>query len=60
LKKKTTDVATFFDGFVARKWRPPPFFCGFAAKKVMATMSSPSSMVAVFFFSFVVTYGLVH
>jgi hypothetical protein len=59
LKKKTTAAATFFDGFATRKWRPSPFFCGFVAKKVTAAMSSPSSMVAVFFF-FVVTYGLVH
>jgi hypothetical protein len=28
-KKKTIVVATFFNGFAARKWRPPPFFCGF-------------------------------
>jgi hypothetical protein len=34
LKKKTTNAATFFDGFAARKWQPPPFFCGFAVKKV--------------------------
>jgi len=27
------------------------FFCGFAAKKVTATMSSPSSMVADIIFS---------
>jgi hypothetical protein len=51
LKKKTTTAATFFDGFTARKWRPPPFFCDFATKKVMAAMSSPSSMVAIFIFS---------
>jgi hypothetical protein len=59
LKKKTTTAATFFDGFATWKWRPPPFFCGFAAKKVTAAMLSPSSMVAVFFL-FVVTYGLIH
>jgi hypothetical protein len=53
-----TATATFSDGFAARKWRPPPFFCGFAPKKVTATMSSPSSMVAVFFFF--VAYDLVH
>ncbi len=34
-------------------------FCGFAVKKVTATMLSPSYMVAVFFFFFV-AYGLVH
>jgi hypothetical protein len=33
-KKKTTVAATFFDGFAVRKWRSPPFFCGFAAKMV--------------------------
>jgi hypothetical protein len=42
-----TAATTFFDGFAIRKWRPPPFFYGFAAKKVTATMSSPSSMVAI-------------
>jgi hypothetical protein len=46
-----TIVATFFDVFVARKWQTPPFFCGFVVKKVTTTMSSPSSMVAVFFFA---------
>jgi hypothetical protein len=46
-----TTATTFFDGFAARKWRGLPFFCGFAAKKVMAAMSSPSSMVADFIFS---------
>jgi hypothetical protein len=55
-----TTVATFFDGFATRKWRPPPFFCGFAVKKVMVVTSSPSSMVAIFFFPFVDAYGLVH
>jgi hypothetical protein len=43
-----TAAATFFNGFTARKWRPPPFFCGFVAEKVTTTMWSPSSMVAVF------------
>jgi len=57
-KKKTTAATTFFDGFAARKWRHPPFFCGFAMKKVTAAMSSPSSMVMIFI-SFGV-YGLVH
>jgi len=50
-KKKTAAVATFFDGFAARKWQGLPFFCGFTAKKVTAAMSSPSSMVADFIFS---------
>jgi hypothetical protein len=36
------------------------FFGGFVAKKVMATMLSPSSMVAIFFFFLVGPYGLVH
>jgi len=45
-----TIAATSFDGFAARKWRRPPFFCGFVAKKVTATMSSPSSMVMIYFF----------
>ncbi len=44
-KKKTTASVTFFDGFAARNWRPSPFFGGFATKKVMAAMLSPSSMV---------------
>jgi hypothetical protein len=35
-----------------------PFFCGFATKKVTTAMSSPSSMVADFFF-FVLAYGVV-
>jgi hypothetical protein len=48
-KKKRTIAATFFDGFAARKWRPLPFFCGFAVKKVTVAMSPPSFMVAVFF-----------
>jgi len=48
-KKKTTTAATFFDGFAARKWRRPPFLRGFVAKKVTAAMSSPSSMVTIFF-----------
>jgi len=57
----TTTVTTFFDGLAIRKWRPLPFFYGFAAKKVTTAMSSPSSMVAiVFFFSFIVAYVLVH
>jgi hypothetical protein len=47
----TTAAATFFDGFAVKKWRPPPFFYGFAAKKVMAAMSSPSSMVVNCIFS---------
>jgi hypothetical protein len=59
-KKKMTVVATFFDGFVARKWQHAPFFCGFVVKKVTATMSSPSFMVVVFLFFFVGAYGLVH
>jgi len=46
----TTAAATFFNGFVIRKWRPSPFFYGFITKKVTAAMSSPSSMVAIFFF----------
>jgi hypothetical protein len=50
----TTAATTFFDGFAIKKWRPPPFFDGFVAKKVTITMSSPSSMVAIFFFLFVV------
>jgi hypothetical protein len=50
-KKMTTAVATFFDGFAVKKWRPLPFFYGFAAKKVMATMSSPSYMVVDYYFS---------
>jgi hypothetical protein len=49
-KKKMTAAATFFDGFAARKWQPPPFFCGFAMNKVTAAMSSPFSMVNVFIF----------
>jgi hypothetical protein len=44
-KKKRTTFVTFFDGFAARKWQPAPFFSGFATKKVMVVMSSPSSMV---------------
>jgi hypothetical protein len=47
----TTAVATFFDSFAVRKWCPPPFFYGFAAKKVTAAMLSPSSMVAILVFS---------
>jgi len=47
----TTVAATFFNGFAVKKWRPSPFFYGFAAKKVTTTMSSPSSMVADFIFS---------
>jgi hypothetical protein len=58
-KKKTAVVVTFFDGFVARKWQRPPFLCGFVAKKVTAAMSSPSSMVTIFFF-FLGVYGLIH
>jgi len=46
----TTTVTTFFDGLAIRKWRPLPFFYGFAAKKVTTAMSSPSSMVAIVFF----------
>jgi hypothetical protein len=45
-----TVAATFYDGFAARKWRRPPFFCGFVTKKVTATMLSPSFMVTIFFF----------
>jgi hypothetical protein len=45
-KKKTMTIfVTFFDGFVAKKGNN--FFDGFVAKKVMATMSSLSSMVVV-------------
>jgi len=44
-----TVATTFFNGFDVRKWCPSPFFYGFGAKKVTATMSSPSSMVAIFF-----------
>jgi hypothetical protein len=51
-KKKTTASVTFFDGFAIKKWRPSPFFGGFVAKKVTATMLSPSSMVAIVFFFF--------
>jgi hypothetical protein len=58
-KKKTTASVTFFNGFATKKWRPSPFFSGFAAKKVTAALSSPYSMVAVVFFFFVI-YGLVH
>jgi hypothetical protein len=47
----TIVVATFFDGFAIKKWRPPPFFYGFATEKVTAAMSSPSSMVVDFIFS---------
>jgi hypothetical protein len=45
-KKKMAASITFFDGFIATKWRHVPF-CGFGAKKVTAVMSSPSSMVVV-------------
>jgi hypothetical protein len=58
-KKKTTTTATFFDGFAAKKWQHLPFFCGFATKKVTVAMSSPSSMVTIFFF-FLGVYGLIH
>jgi hypothetical protein len=47
----TIAAATFFDGFAIKKWHPPPFFYGFAAKKVTAAMSSPSSMVVNYIFS---------
>jgi hypothetical protein len=49
-KKKKTMIAsvTFFDGFAIKKDdNCHHFFCGFATKKVMATMSSPFSMVVV-------------
>jgi hypothetical protein len=60
-KKKTTIAfVTFFDGFALKKWQLASFFGGFARKKVMATMLSPSFMVAVFFFFWVGPYGLVH
>jgi hypothetical protein len=36
------------------------FLCGFVAKKGMAAMSSPSSMVVDFILFFVLAYGLVH
>ncbi len=52
-------AATFFDGFVVKKWRPSPFFYGFATKKVTTAMSSRSSMMVDFFFYFVIAYGVV-
>jgi len=55
----TTTATTFFDGFVVRKWRPSPFFYGFVAKKVTVAMSSPSSMLGIVFFFFIVAYALV-
>jgi hypothetical protein len=45
-----TTFITFFNGFATKKWRPPPFFGGFVAKKVTTAKLSPSSMVAIFFF----------
>jgi hypothetical protein len=61
LKKKKTIVSiTFFDGFAAKKWQPSPFFGGFDVKKVTIAMSSPSSMVAVVFYFFCCSFGLVH
>jgi len=67
MKKKMTTYVTFFDGFVAQNGTCA--FCGFVAKNVMATMSSPSSMVMVwwrrrwlevFLFFFSSAFGLVH
>jgi hypothetical protein len=55
----TMAAATFFDGFVVKKWRPSPFFYGFATKKVTTAMSSRSSMMVDFFFYFVIAYGVV-
>ncbi len=49
-KKKTTAFVTFFNGFAIKKMAMVitfAFFGRFAAKKVMATMLSPFSMVVV-------------
>jgi hypothetical protein len=42
-----TTFVTFLDDFVARNWRPTPFFGDFVTKKVTTVMSSPSFMLAV-------------
>jgi hypothetical protein len=48
-KKKTTTSITFFDGFIVKHGdgNYHRLFNGFAAKKMTATMSSPSFMVVV-------------
>jgi len=58
-KKKTTAVATFFDGFAARKLRPLPFFVVLLQRRGRQQCRQLPLWWQNFIF-FVVAYGLVH
>jgi hypothetical protein len=51
-KKKTIISVTFFDGFVARNWRPAPF-CWFCCKE------GDSNNVIAFFYGVVMPFSMV-